>query len=363
MRRLFSENSALLVLLLSVALTACAPAQDEATGDPRDLVNDGYKPTQPSDPGSSISVPKRHSLEWPVEFQDETHIIGNTMAQYQPYDGSYWHGGCDVRVKAGAAVRAPVSGKLEAGHYSYAIHLDGSMTKYWKPWPETGNNTYFEVAIVADDGTRYEFHHVNRSTLPDRIVSILDSGGRVNAGDLLGHAIRWSDGVYHHIHYNVIAKNGVRINPEYISKSITDTVAPEIKAAYAVMPSGSTMGFGSGEFSEAPSEFVINVSDALGKNIYRNPPTMAQLTFESGKKTVWDFRKTLSLPDGSLPKLWDFFKSSLKLPLGGTSATSGGYGVGTSLVRLKVPADARGAFKIQFYDQSENVTTLNGKID
>jgi hypothetical protein len=359
----------ILLILLSLStftsLAACSSnSQDEPTADRGSLERAGYKPAPPPNPGvREIDIPAPHSLRWPVFFQDSKHVIGNSMSQFQPYDGTYWHGGGDLRVKAGAEVRAPIKGHVEAGHYSYVINPDGSMDKYWKAWPERGSDTYFEVAVVADDGTRYEFHHVNRNTLPAEIVRLLQAKGEVQAGDVLGYAIRWSDGEYNHIHYNIVAPNGIRINPEYISTSLPDEVPPQIRAAYAVSSKGVATLFGSGEFRTAPSEFVINVSDQLGANIYQHPPQLARLIFDSGEETKWDFTKTLSTASGTSPRLYDFFKASLKIPNGDVIETSGGYGLGTSLVRLKVPAGAHGPFKIQLGDQSGNLTTLTGSID
>jgi hypothetical protein len=353
------------IVLMTVSLSACSQnsdVRDIPIENPRDLDNRGYVPV-PSQPGlGGAQLPSAHSLAWPVTFQDASHVIGNTMAQYQPYDGAYWHGGADLRVKAGAAVRAPIAGRVEAGHYSYAIKSDGSMTKYWKAWPAQGNDTYFEVAVVADDGTRYEFHHVNRKTLPASTIALVESGGRANAGDTLGYTIAWSDGVYHHIHYNIVTPGGTRINPEYVSTIIPDTTAPEILSSYAVLSTGTAQNFGTGSFAAAPSEFAIEVRDRLGRNVYSNPPSWARLQFQSGAATTWDFRQTLTREDGTQPALWDFFVKTLRTPLGTSIGTTGGYGTGTSVIRLKVPTGATGPFRIDFADQAGNSTGLTGSI-
>lgn len=284
------------------------------------------------------------------------------MAQYQPYGKTYWHGGCDLRVKAGAPVKTPVDGRLEAGHYSYAVKSDGSMEKYWKAWPKAGEALYFEVAVVADDGTRYEFHHVNRKNLPKRIVDILNSGGRVSRGEVVGYTIPWSDGVYHHIHYNVIKPNGVQVNPEYVSELVTDRLAPQVKSIHAVLPSGAVESFGSGEFTVRPREFVVEVIDKKDGNVYDHPPTTAALIFWDGSSSGWDFTKYLLKPDGKFPALWDYFVKSLRTPSGNTLKTTGGYGKGVSLVRLEVPKNATGGFRIELGDIAGNVTSYEGTI-
>jgi hypothetical protein len=66
--------------------------------------------------------------------------------------------------------------------------------------------------------------------------------------------------------------------------------------------------------------------------------------------------------DGKFPALWDFFMPSLDLKDGRGSATEGGYGTGHSLVRLKVPASARGAYKIVVADIAGNETSMGGTV-
>jgi hypothetical protein len=307
------------------------------------------------------TLPAAHAAPWPVAFQDAQHSIGNSMAEFQPFGAPYFHGGCDLRTKAGEEIRATVSGRIEAGHYGYDTNADGSMTKYWMPWPQEGDATYFEVAVVTPDGTRYENHHVDRDTLPADIVAMLNAGGgNVEKGRLLGHVLYWPDGEYHHTHYNIVLPSGVRVNPEYASPLLPDTKAPEILGVFAVS-AGATVDFGKGAFASAPAEFVVDVVDHQDSNVYDHPPVYARLHFASGQETVWDFRTTLARADGSFPGLWNFFLQSLRAP-GGTRETEGGYGTGHSLVRLAVPAGAKGAFTIELGDIAGNVATKAGTI-
>lgn len=357
-----TKKLALLAVFVFLAACARSPQVDEPIEDSSVLLKQGFELSYTPPASAKLNLPAEHSLAWPVLFQDQAHSLGNSMAEYQPYGTPYWHGGCDLRVDEGADVKAPVAGRIEAGHYSYAMKPDGSKDKYWKPWPQTGSDTYFEVAVIADDGTRYEFHHVNRQTLPQRIVDLLNAGGgRVEAGELLGHAIRWADGVYHHIHYNVIAPGGVILNPEYFSQLIPDHQKPAVRGVYAVMSSGQVKEFGNGEFSERPAEFVVAVSDNKDVNTYVQPPSRAELKFASGEKSGWDFRFALSQAGGVFPALFDFYAKSIRTPQG-VLKTSGGYGVGLSLVRLKVPAGVVGEFTIEVGDAADNTTEFKGRL-
>src|SRR6185312_1912041 len=178
--------------LLLLSVLAPAARADERVRPASVLLQEGYKPAPAFSPQTSSALPAEHSLPWPVRFQDAEHTLGNVMNQYQPFGDPYYHGGDDLRVDAGAGVSAPVAGRLEAGAYSYAARADGSLEKYWKPWPQTGDPTYFEVAVISDDGLRFEFHHVDRDSLPAAIVAKLDAGGgRVEKGELLGRAVEF----------------------------------------------------------------------------------------------------------------------------------------------------------------------------
>jgi hypothetical protein len=349
----------MLFLLLTVSAMANELILPEA-----ELRRQGYAPYEGLPARESAGLPEAHSLPWPVQFQDAAHTIGNSMAQFQPFDTPpYFHGGCDLRTRAGAEIVSPVSGRLEAGHYGYSTNPDGSMKKFWKPWPQAGDAAYFEVAVISEDGIRYEFHHVNRSTLPADIVARLNGQDRfVTAGTLLGHVIRWMGLEYHHAHYNVILPGEGRVNPEFVSTLLPDSLAPEMGAVFALFADGRVEEFGDGLFLQAPREFVVETQDRQDNNIYVHPPSLARLSFSSGQKTEWDFRETLLSPAGKFPVLSEFFLASLRSPQGRQYRTEGGYGTGKSLVRLAVPAGARGAFTIELADVAGNRAVRVGNI-
>ncbi len=337
---------------------------DERVRSREQLRREGYKPVVVDKLAKDPVFPySAHSLSWPIEFQDATHTLGNIMAQYQPFGKPYYHGGIDVRTRGGKSVHAPVAGKLEAGHYSYVTNDDGSMDKMWKAWPQQGESTYFEVAVVTDEGFRFEFHHVNRSTLPGPIVAMLNAGGgRVTVGMELGSAIDWVGQDYDHIHYNIVTPSGVRLNPEFESTLLMDTMAPEISDVVAVFQNGKTQAFGGGVFNEVPTEFNLAVQDHQNGNVYDHPPTIVKIQFDNGVDAGWDFHEKLLDVDGKFPPLWDFFVQRVKTPDGRRLSTSGGYGTGVSVVRLKVPPSAHGKFIILVKDQADNTTTFHGSV-
>ena len=305
-----------------------------------------------------------HSLKWPVEFQDAGHSIGNSMLEFQSYgDGPYFHGGCDLRVHSGAAVTTPVEGRIEAGHYGYTNNPDGSMTKFWTPWPKSGDTTYFEVSVTTADGYRFEFHHMDETSISPEVLQILQNGkGQVAAGTLLGNTIPWPGGDYHHTHYNIITPSGVRLNPEYYSPLVNDTLKPEVSHLLASYPSGEVQDFGDGIFTVAPAFFAVAVIDHQNDNIYDHPPVYVGIEFSNHLKYAWDFHERLIAPNGLFPSIWNFFIESIITPGGEKLETAGGFGEGLSVIRLPVPAGAHGPFVIRIADETDNATEFHGNL-
>ncbi len=305
-----------------------------------------------------------HSLNWPVSFQNPLDPIGNDMVEYQPYDGGYFHGGLDLLSPFGSHVRAPVAGRIEAGHYAYTPQSNGSLEKMWKPWPQSGNPTYFEVAIITDEGFRFEFHHVDRNTLPPAIVEKLNKGrsSRVEVGEVLGDVLEWEIRDYHHIHYNIIDPNGVtRVNPQYLSPEIADSIAPEVIAmAYKSKKNNIWMEFKNFQRLNDAEEIQVVCKDQKIREGFEHPPVSSELVFQNGKKTSWNFKRSLEDENSMWPELWNFYARSLNL-FSKNYETWGDYGHGEFIVRLKVPEKAEGPFKIKLIDDASNETLIEGE--
>lgn len=169
---------------------------------------------------------KNHRLNtlWPVHFESPSATIAQSFVQRQDFGGQYYHGGCESRAKSGSAVIAPIRGRLEGGYYSYERHADRiAKIKLWRPWDgKPYADLYFELAVIDSLGYRYELHHVDPMTLPASTLKLLN--------DSLNPALRlrsWKPECksaasyarpnigYHHIHFNIIAPNGLQMNPEY----------------------------------------------------------------------------------------------------------------------------------------------------
>lgn len=360
-------------LLLFVDATLAPIARANERIRPRaQLLREGYLPVSyPKQPTTKLSYgnlpASPGSLNWPVDFADASHTLGNNMLQFQNYGSEpYYHGGCDLRTKDGAEVRAPVAGHLEAGHYSYDTNSDGSLRKYFRAWPKTGPALSFEVAIITDEGFRFEFHHIDRDTLPTEIVQMLDrGGGRVVEGQIIGHVITWPvegvDGeLYHHTHYNIVAPNGIRYNPEYYSRMLIDQKAPALHGVYALDANGRGIALHNDERipQPIPREFVVATTDQRASNVYTQAPLYVALKFSRGDEVVWDFRHRLLNPTDQFAAIWDVFKESLAIGGGRVLRTQGDYNNNFFLYRLKTPASAGGDLTFTVQDASGNATVF-----
>lgn len=342
-----------------------AASADEYIASQSQLLQEGFAPvthTLGATHAFSHTIPyDAHSLPWPVEFADEAHTLGNTLSQFQPFQNPpYFHGGVDIRTQVDFEVRTPVSGRLEAGHYGYVTQPDGSLLKHWKPWPEQGPAAYFEVAVVTDEGLRFEFHHINRKRLPAALIEKLNQENpTIEAGTPIGYAISFPRD-YDHIHYNVILPDGTRVNPEYVSPLVPDHAPPQIIAVVGITDKGRSVSLNQSH-TEPLVEIVVATLDQKDFGPYEHPPTSTQVRVASGEVVGWDFSKTLSDPEGKFPDLSSVFKSRIRTPDGKTLRTAGGYGTGLSLMRLHLPPGAHGPFKIQLKDAAGNSAESSGK--
>ncbi|MEO5666724.1 MAG: hypothetical protein ABIR96_01560 [Bdellovibrionota bacterium] len=355
-------------LFTTTLLAAAVSRANERIAPLAQLLKEGYQIPSPYH-GATVKplAMDEHSLEWPLDLRGDRLLIGNSMIQFQDFDvPGYWHGGCDVLVNSEKhRILAPIGGRLEAGHYSYSLNDDsGKLIKAWMPWPGQGDKTYFEIAIINAEGYRFEIHHIDRSSLPANIVALLNAGGgHVDAGTFLGHAVD-SFGDYNHIHYNIVAPDGTRLNPEYFSRSKPDYEAPEVLNAFAIFDNPvEIQNFGSGSFARRPKEFVIRVVDRyFAGDTFDHAPLLAQLQAQSGPVSGWDFRRALVTEPGVWPRLFDFILKRITAPDGTRYVTGSGYGRGISLIRIPVTPSQEGPFEILLGDDSGNQTILNGVL-
>lgn len=321
----------------------------------------GYRPVKATQHRSKADFPyAKHSLPWPVAFQDDAHTIGNSMAQYQEYGDNepYWHGGDDLRVQEHAWITVPVAGKLSAGHYSYVNNPDGSMVKHMLPWPQRGQSLYFEVSVTTAEGYRFQFHHVDRDTLPANILKLLNAGGgQVPAGTKLGQVVEWptekpEGQVYNHTHFDLITPDEKELNPEFYCVLVPDTTPPTVHGVYARFGQSFLKIAERGVLTKRPDEIVVANTDVKDGNAYVQPTDY--IAFVKGDQTtvVWDLRQRLLTPAGTYPAIRSWFQETLRTS-DGTLSTQGNYSSDMFLSRLPV-GNLSGAIQIVLKDQAGN---------
>lgn len=336
-----------------------------------ELVSLGMKPVKFSphfslSPSTSPRTEPESGRPWPVTFKSQEHSIAQNYVQHQDYgSGQYYHGGCDLRAEPRSWATAPVDGILEGGYYGYDTEADGQDVKWWKAWD--GHPTaslYFELAIITPDGYRYELHHVDPMTLPTDTVRALNTGGvRVTSGTKLALVAKWPTS-YDHVHYNIVRPDGVHMNPEAYSVEVPDHEAPKILGVYAIQNAGVVLEVSENTtLPKATKEFAVVTTESRDGNGYVQTPPWFDLTFTTGKKSGWDFRKTLSDAAGKWIDIRNVFLEEIRPPHGRRIKNSGNYGKGQFIVRVPMPTDARGDFILSVGDTAGNVSTLHGRVE
>ena len=159
---------------------------------------------------------------WPLKAP---FTVMNTIATLQYYgDQPGFHHGVDLRAAAGSKVYAPVSGAVGAGYY----------------YPRHKIPYAFMVSIDADDGRRWELHHVDPASLPQDILGLVARHGRVEAGTLLAEVYDTAKApqlnVPPHLHVDLMDSQGVRHDALGLFPPLADPRVPEIRGIYLVGP-------------------------------------------------------------------------------------------------------------------------------
>lgn len=259
----------------------------------------------------------KNSLAWPFEAPFKLGFLGNNFVQYQPYaPHPGYHGGNDMVLERDSWVVAPFAGRLEAGHYAYNDLPNGSREKFFKPWPASGPDAYFELTLIDKSGMRYEFHHVDKASLPKEIVNALNSGkAEVKEGQRLGQVYRWGTSFhYDHVHVNVIDAAGKWFNPQYFFKQLPDTIAPKV-FFMAKLKDGSTKYLNNlEELSQTPASILIAGYDRMDHNHFVQAPIFSKIKFESGEEYFFDGRLNITSHQGGFMDIRLLYPSKIKWP-------------------------------------------------
>ena len=207
--------------------------------------------------------------------------IGHTSASYQNYSGeAYFHHGLDIRGAAGTPILASVGGRV------------ANIENYIP-----GNLAYWEVAILDDEGFLWQYHHIEKSSIPAGIWNSWRNGVKVEAGAKLGEIFKWGNYSfgerYDHLHLNVLASGGTYMSPFLFLESLPDRVAPAILAA-GVLQGGRSVDDSD---VDGPYSLYATIHDLILHTKYVVPPHRVEIAIDgAASELVWDFQ---SLPGGA----------------------------------------------------------------
>ena len=217
---------------------------------------------------------------WPVAVKS----IGHTMASYQRYGGfseAYFHHGLDIRADAGSDVLASVGGKI--------VNIENYMP---------GDDAYWEVAILDSHGFIWQYHHIERESIPGNIFEAYKTGSPISAGTKLGEVYYWSVVTfgerYHHIHLNILGKDKIYLNPFEFLESLSDNSNPEISKVFLVKNGSAVSG---NSVTAGSYTIAAEVKDLILSDVFIVPANEIKISIDGSAPTlVWKFD---SLPGGA----------------------------------------------------------------
>lgn len=223
---------------------------------------------------------RRKRYSWPVTLSS----IGHTMASYQRYsflNSAYFHHGLDIRAEAGSDVLSATPGKV--------INIENYVP---------GDGAYWEVAILDEEGFIWQYHHIDRESIPREIFEAYEAQLPIQAGTKLGEVYFWPVVTFgerfHHIHLNVLGGGKVYLNPFEFLELLSDQVSPEISQIFLFQNGKKVMG---NSLSSGAYTIAAEVKDWILSEVFIVPPNEITVSIDGQKPiTIWKFE---GLPGGA----------------------------------------------------------------
>lgn len=177
--------------------------------------------------GKYNSRAQHANYNWPFKPFGKSCPVGHISHSFQHYSGEpYFHHGIDIRMPANTDVFSSTGGKV--------VNIENYVS---------GNDLYWEIAIVDEQGFLWQYHHVDRSSIPSNIFDAYKTGIAIPSGTLIGQVVYWPVTAYgknfHHIHVNVLDRNKSFVNPLLFLSPLEDSTAPTIENIYFVADEGT----------------------------------------------------------------------------------------------------------------------------
>ena len=234
---------------------------------------------------------------WPFTVDQMGHVIQSYQNYSSGISQAYFHHGIDMIAPNGTQVFTRSGGQV--------VNIEN-----YQP----GNALYWEVAILDSEGYVWQYHHIDRNTIPQMIFDKFNewkanpsTGGYVPPNTHIGNIVYWtvtSFGYrFNHIHLNIIAAGDVYLDPLEFHIPLEDNQAPEIHAIGLL--NGNTIV--SGNTASGDYGLYVRARDLFKSPVYYLPPYKTEFSINGGEwTTVWEFH---DLPGGASDTLYlhDFF--------------------------------------------------------
>lgn len=222
----------------------------------------------------------QNRYSWPVTLSS----IGHTMASYQRYSflsSAYFHHGLDIRAEAGSDVLSSTSGKV--------INIENYVP---------GDDAYWEVAILDEEGFIWQYHHIERESIPKEIFEAHQAQLPIKAGTKLGEVYFWPVVTFgerfHHIHLNILGEGKAYLNPFEFLELLPDHVSPVVSQIF-LFQNGKKLSANS--VSSGSYTVAAEIKDWILSEVFVVPPNEVKISIDGQQPvTIWKFD---GLPGGA----------------------------------------------------------------
>ena len=188
-----------------------------ATGNPQAVP--GWQAAEMAQ-ATGVNVATHATYAWPFTVVQ----MGHAIQSYQNYSSgtsaAYFHHGIDIMAPNGTQVYNRSGGQV--------VNVEN-----YQP----GNDLYWEVAVLDPEGYIWQYHHIDKNTIPQAIKDAFaayqanpTSGGFIAPDTYIGNIVYWpvtSFGYrFNHIHLNILGAGGAYMNGMEFHAPLADTVAP-----------------------------------------------------------------------------------------------------------------------------------------
>lgn len=261
-----------------------------------------------------------HTMLWPFAPSKEPHPVGHTTVNIQryseDYSGAYFHQGVDIVKDGPVDIFNPYDGRVtEIGYYRVE---DAGESPY-----------YFQVVTKTVNGLQFQFHHTDSTSVPEEIYNIKGSNTILKAEENTGKIVFWptadsfSNKFFHHIHFNVLTEQRLKLNALQLMIPQKDEDAPVIEELFLI-DKERTKTVSTDKISEE-FQVVIKAYDFAGGDPWPNPPRLTRIRITGAEgETVYEhegFDFTGMMSESEFDFVCDYYLCTI----GGTAFSKGDY--------------------------------------